>query len=59
MNMATPTNDIETAKENGLNPFKYLTYIFKYAPQMDIRSDIEGLKLLLPVAVPKSLKARS
>jgi len=50
---------IETAKENGLNPFKYLTYIFKYAPQMDIINDIEGLKLLLPDAAPKSLKARN
>jgi len=50
---------IETAKENGLNPFRYLTYIFKAAPQMDIRNDVEGLKLLLPPAVPKSLKARN
>jgi len=49
---------VETAKENGLNPFKYLTYIFKYAPQMDIRNDIEGLKLLLPAAVPKSIRAK-
>ena len=50
---------IETAKENGLNPFKYLTYIFKCAPQMDIRNDIEGLKLLLPESAPKSLRARN
>lgn len=50
---------IETAKENGLNPFLYLTYIFKHAPNMDIRNDIEGLQLLLPSFVPKSLKAIS
>ena len=49
---------IETAKENGLNPFKYLTYIFKYAPQMDIKNDIDGLKVLLPESVPKSIRAR-
>ena len=44
---------IETAKENGLNPFKYLTYIFTHAPNMDIRSDIDALQLLLPQFVPK------
>jgi len=48
---------IETAKENGLNPFKYLTYIFTHAPQMDIRNDIDALQLLLPAFVPKSLKS--
>jgi transposase len=50
---------IETAKEHGLNPFKYLTYIFTHAPNMDIRNNIDGLELLLPHFVPKSLKARN
>ena len=50
---------IETAKENGLNPFKYLTYIFTHAPNMDIRNDIDALQLLLPGFVPKSLKSRN
>jgi len=49
---------IETAKENGLNPFAYLTYIFTHAPNMDIRNDIEALQLLLPAFVPKSIKSR-
>ena len=48
---------IETAKENGLNPFAYLTYIFTHAPNMDIRNDIEARQLLLPAFVPKSLKS--
>jgi len=50
---------IETAKENGLNPFKYLTYIFTHAPNMDIRSDIDALQLLLPAFVPKSIKSKN
>ena len=50
---------IETAKENGLNPFKYLTYIFTHAPNMDIRSDIDALQMLLPQFVPKSLKSHN
>lgn len=29
-------NLIETAKENGLDPFAYLTYIFERAPNLDI-----------------------
>lgn len=39
---------IETAKENGLNPFAYLTYIFKNAPNWDIRNNIDHLSWLLP-----------
>jgi len=47
---------IETAKENGLNPFSYLTYIFTHAPNMDIRNNPDALERLLPASVPKSLK---
>jgi len=50
---------IETAKEHGLNPFKYLTYIFTHAPNMDIKNNIDGLELLLPHFVPKSLKSHN
>jgi len=50
---------IETAKENGLNPFAYLTYVFTHAPNMDIRSDIDALERLLPAFVPKSLKSQN
>jgi hypothetical protein len=48
---------IETAKENGLNPFNYLTYIFANAPNWDIRSNINHLQCLLPSFVPDSCKS--
>jgi transposase len=38
---------IETAKENGLNPFSYLTYLFEKLPNMDIQ-DKEALDRLMP-----------
>ena len=47
---------IETAKENGLNPFAYLTYVFTEAPKMDIRNNIDALQSLLPHFVPERLK---
>jgi transposase len=39
---------IETAKENGINPFEYLVYIFKNAPNWDIRNNPDNLNRLLP-----------
>lgn len=48
---------IETAKENGLNPYTYLTYIFKNAPNWNIRNDIDSLQNLLPSFVPDYCKA--
>ena len=48
---------IETAKENGLNPYAYLTYIFKNAPNWDIRNNPETLPKLLPDSVPIWCKA--
>ena len=39
---------IETAKENALNPYDYLTYIFKNAPNWDIRHNPNYLDLLMP-----------
>ena len=39
---------IETAKENGLNPFKYLVYILQNAPNWDINNDIDKLEWLMP-----------
>jgi hypothetical protein len=50
---------IETAKENGLNPYEYLTYIFKNAPNWDICSNIDNLERLLPWFVPDYCKAKS
>ena len=38
---------IETAKENGLNPFPYLEYLFHQLPNSDLR-DPETLKRFLP-----------
>ena len=48
---------IETAKENALNPFAYLTYIFQNAPNWDIRNNIDLLQELLPWFVPDHCKA--
>jgi transposase len=42
---------IETAKENGLNPFEYLTYVFHNAPNWHIRNNIDMLDLLTPASV--------
>jgi transposase len=39
---------IETAKENGLNPFQYLTYLFEQLPQLPDPKDSEALDRLLP-----------
>lgn len=38
---------VETAKENDLNPFPYLQYLFEKLPNIDIKSDVE-LNDLLP-----------
>lgn len=38
---------VETAKENGLNPFNYLKYLFEKLPNMDITNK-EELDQLLP-----------
>jgi transposase len=49
---------IETAKECGFDPFAYLTYIFKNAPNWDIRNDPNALERLLPYSVPTYCRAR-
>ena len=43
---------IETAKENGLDPYRYLVYIFENAPNWDIRNNPNTLELLMPWYVP-------
>ena len=50
---------IETAKENGLNPYAYLTYIFKNAPNWNIRNDVEALQRLMPNFVPAYCKTNA
>ena len=43
---------IETAKENGVNPYEYLTYVFKNAPNWDVRTNFDYLDLLMPWNAP-------
>lgn len=47
---------IETAKENGLDPYKYLAYIFEKAPNSDIRNNLETLQGLMPWIVPDYIR---
>lgn len=47
---------IQTAKANGLDPFRYLTYIFENAPKL-IKSDPNWVEQLLPENVPDCCKA--
>lgn len=44
---ATIYSVVESAKENGLNPYKYLNYLFEELPNMDT-TDKEQLAKLLP-----------
>lgn len=39
---------IETAKENGLHPFRYLAYLFEQLPQLADLQDPEALKSFMP-----------
>ena len=48
---------IETAKENGLNPYEYLTHIFRNAPNWNIRNNFDYLDLLMPWNAPNYCKA--
>lgn len=45
---ATIYSVIETAKENGLNPFQYLKYLFEQLPQLTDPKDPDALDKLLP-----------
>ena len=60
---ATIYSIVETAKENGLNPFKYLTYLFEQLPNIDCTNPAAVDRLLptspeLPDAVRMSAKKR-
>ena len=52
---ATVMSIIETAKINNIDPFKYLTYIFETAPQLDMTKK-EDVEKLLPEAYMDKLK---
>ncbi|MCL1981796.1 MAG: IS66 family transposase [Clostridiales bacterium] len=46
----------ETAKENNLDPFRYLTYVFKTAAGINLRENEDMLVSLLPENAPESCK---
>lgn len=54
---ATIYSIIETAKENGLNPFSYLQYLFEELPNLDIK-DQDTIDKLLPWSSALPLKCR-
>ncbi|PAF20885.1 transposase, partial [Shouchella clausii] len=41
---------VETAKENGLNPYEYLLYLFQQLPTVDVNND-EVIQKMLPWSV--------
>lgn len=47
---------VETAKENKLNPYNYLCYIFRTAPKLD-QTKPDWIKPLLPGNAPDWCKA--
>jgi transposase len=49
---------IETAKENQLNPFKYLMYLFEQLPQLPDPKNLEALDSLLPWSASLPLTCR-
>jgi len=57
---ATVYSIVETAKENGLNPFQYLQYLFEKMPSLDLQ-DTEVLDELLPwsQALPQECRVKS
>ena len=47
---------IETAKENGLNPYNYLKYIFETAPNIDFIRNPNLIEKLLPWNAPSECR---
>ncbi|WP_352140478.1 transposase domain-containing protein [Kyrpidia spormannii] len=56
---ATVYSIVETAKENGLNPYEYLRYLFERLPNVDV-NDTTVLDRLLPWSpeLPESVRRR-
>lgn len=54
---ATIYSIVETAKENGLNPFSYLQYLFERLPNLDLQ-DLNALDGLLPWSTDLPLSCR-
>jgi len=43
---------IETAKENGLNPYDYLLFVFESAPNLGLNNNPDSVQGLLPWDAP-------
>ena len=39
---------VETAKENGINPYDYLVWVLKAAPEMELSQNPELAEQLVP-----------
>ncbi len=48
---------IETAKENGLDPYRYLTWVLRTAPTLNMK-DCDQVEKLLPMNAPDQCRAR-
>ena len=49
---------IETAKENGLDPYRYLTWVLKAAPMLKEQNQFDELvSTLLPANAPEECRA--
>jgi len=46
---------IETAKENGLDPYRYLTWLMREAPRMDMSMD-DQVARLMPINAPDACR---
>ena len=49
---------VETAKENGLDPYRYLTWLMKEAPKMNMGDD-QQVTQLLPVNAPVECRVKT
>ena len=48
---------IQTAIENGLDPYRYLTWLMKTAKDADLSQE-KAIQVLLPWNAPKECKAK-
>lgn len=54
---ATMFSLIETARENGLDPYRYLTWVFQTAPNL-VPGDQSAVQILLPWNAPENCNAK-
>ena len=48
---------VETAKENDLDPYRYLTWLMREAPNLDM-SDAQQVAQLMPVNAPVDCRVK-